>query len=88
MKKDDKPDLENISKFMFSKTIIDLDLLKRNSIKELLNYINDKDAELNKVKVLIKKANIELRIYSRQLFIRKALSQDKGAENRICITRR
>lgn len=88
MKKDDKPDSANVSKFMFSKTLIDLDLFKHNSVKELLNYINNKDVELDKVKVLITKANRELRIDGRQLFIRKSSGRDKEAENRICITRR
>jgi len=88
MEKDDKLDSANVSKFMFSKTIIDLDLSKHNSINELLNYINNKDVELDKVKVLIKRANRELRIDGRQLFIRKSSGRDKEAENRICITRR
>jgi hypothetical protein len=84
MEKDDK----NVSKFMFSKGVNDLDLFKHHSIKELLNYINYKDAELNKVKILIRKANRELRINGRQLFIRKSSGRDRETENRICITRR
>lgn len=75
-------------RYMFSKTIIDLDLFKRHSVNELSNYINNKDVELDKVKILIKKANRELRIYGRQLFIRKSSGMDKEVENRICITRR
>jgi len=73
-------------KFVLSKTVIDLDLLKRNSIKRLHQYINTNDVELNKVKILIKRANIDLRPNGKQLFIRK--STDKEDENRICITRR
>lgn len=74
------------SKFVFSKTVIDLDLLKHNSVKDLFDYINNEDVELDKVKVLIKKANMKLRMDNRQLFIRK--SSDKEVENRICVTRR
>ncbi len=81
-------DMANVSKFMFSKTVIDLDLLKRNSVNELLNYINNKDVEPNKVKILIRKINRELRTDGRQLFIRKSSSLDKETENRICITKR
>lgn len=73
---------------MFSKTIIDLDLFRHHSIKELSNYINNKDVELDKIKILIKKANRELRIDGRQLFVRKSSGRDKKVENRICITRR
>lgn len=84
-----KLDPANINKFMFSKSVIDLDLSKYNSsINELYNYINNKDVELNKVKIIVKKANRELKIYGRQLFIRKASSRDKEAKNRICITKR
>lgn len=88
MEKEDKQDPANIGKFVFSKTIIDLDLLKRSSVEELFNYVNSKDVELTKLKLLIKKANRELRIDSRQLFIKKASVTDKEAENRICITKR
>ncbi len=73
---------------MFSKTVIDLDLFNHHSVKELSNYINNKDVELNKVKILIKKANRELRIEGRQLFLRKSSGRDKEIENRICITNR
>ena len=76
------------NRFMFSKTLADSDLFKHNGIKELLNYISEKDADLNNVKVLIKKANRELRTDSRHLFIRKASSQNKEAVSRICMTRR
>ena len=73
---------------MFSKTVIDLDLFRHHSVNELFNYINNKDVELDKVKILIKNANRELRIDGRQLFIRKSSGRDKEVENRICITRR
>lgn len=87
MEKDDKQDQTNVIKFAFSKTIVDLDLLKRSSIKELFNYINGKDVELTKVKVLMHRANRELKMDGRQLFIKKACATDKEAENRICITK-
>mgnify|MGYP003394654646 CR=1 FL=1 len=73
---------------MFSKTVVDLDLCKHHGVEELFNYINNKDAEIDKVKILMKKANRELRIDGRQLFIRKSSGRDKEVENRICITRR
>lgn len=85
--KDDKPDSANVSKFMLSKKIIDLDL-KHNSVKELLDYINNDDVEFGKVKVLVKKANRDLRTDGRQLFIRKSTGRDKETQNRICITTR
>lgn len=88
MENDDKPDSANMSKFMLSKAVINLDLSKHNGIKELLNYISNEDVELNKVKILVKKANAELRTHGRQLFIRGASSRDRKAENRICMTRR
>lgn len=87
MEKDDK-DSAKVSKFMFSKKVIDLYLFKHHGIKELLNYMNNKDVELDKVKILIRKANRELRIDGRQLFIRRSPGRDKEVENRICITRR
>ncbi len=83
-----KLDPANNNNFMFSKSVIDLDLSRYNSINELINYINNKDVDLNKIKIIIKKANRELRISGRQLFIRKASKKDKEAKNRICITRR
>lgn len=87
MEKDDAQDSLN-SKFVFSKKVTDLDLFKYDSIKELLNYINSKDVELVKVKILIKKANRELSVGNSniRLFIRKAYNL--GAENkkRICVT--
>jgi len=88
MEKDNKSDSIMTGKFMFSKTIIDLDLVKHRSVDELLNYINNEDVELDKVKIFIKKANRELRIDGRQLFIRKSSGRDKDVENRICITKR
>lgn len=75
-------------RFIFSKPLADSDLSKHNGIKKLLNYINEKDAELNKVKVLVKKANRELRTDSRHLFIRKASGRNKEAASRICISSR
>lgn len=87
MGKDDIPDSANIE-FVFSKKVTDLDLFKYNSLKELLNYINNKDVELVMIKILIKKANRELSIGNSniRLFIRKA--NKLGAENkkRICVT--
>ena len=76
------------NRFMFSKTLADSDLFKHNGIKELLNYISEKDAELNRVKVLIKKVNRELRTDSRHLFIRKASSRNKEAISLICVSTR
>lgn len=87
MEKDDK-DSAKVSKFMFSKRVIDSDLSKHHSVNELFNYVNNKDIELDKVKILIRKANRELRIDGRQLFIRRSSGRDKETENRICITRR
>jgi len=87
MEKDDK-DSAKVSKFMFSKGIIDSDLFKHHSVDELSNYVNNKDVELDKVKILIRKANRELRVDGRQLFIRRSSGRDKETENRICITRR
>lgn len=74
------------NKFLFSKTIINLDLLRRDSINRLFKYINTDDVELDKVKILIKRANVDLRPNGKQLFIRKPT--DKDDNNRICITRR
>jgi hypothetical protein len=74
------------NKFLFSKTIINLDLLRRDSINRLFKYINTNDVELDKVKILIKRANIDLRPNGKQLFIRRPT--DKDDNNRICITRR
>ncbi len=74
------------NKFVFSSTIVDLDLLKRNSVKRLYQYINTNDIELDKVKILIKRANIDLRPIGKQFFIRK--SSNKDDKNRICITTR
>jgi hypothetical protein len=80
------PDSASVGKFLFSQTIIDLGLFKHNDIKELFNYINNKDVELIKVKILVKKANIKLRIYDKKLFIRK--SSIEKVKNLICVTRR
>ncbi len=65
MEKDDKPNSAKVSKFMFSKGVIDLDLFRHHNV-------DNKDVELDKVKIFIRKANRELRIDGRQLFIRKS----------------
>ena len=64
------------------------ELLRYDSIKELINYVNDKDADIERAKVLITKANRELRMTGKQLYVRKASSKDKEAEHRICMTKR
>lgn len=84
-------DLAEDGKFsvMFRKGMIDPDLLKYNSVKELVEYVDNKDAKIEKVKILIRKANRELRrLRGKQLYVRKASSRDKEAENRICMTSR
>lgn len=88
-------DLAEDGKFnvMFRKGMIDSDpdLLRYNSIKELMNYIENKDAKIENVKFLVVKANRELRLRGsrgKQLYIRKASNRDKDAENRICMTSR
>jgi len=86
MKKSIDLSLNNNNRFIFSKTIVDLDLFKYNNFKELFDYINKNDVELDKVKILIKKANIKLRTGGMKLFIRK--SYDKEVENIICVSRR
>lgn len=88
MEKDDTQDSTNACKFVFSKKVTDLDLFRHNSIKELFNYINGKDVELVKVKILIKKANREMRIGNNniRLFIRKATNLGKENNKRICVT--
>jgi len=75
---------------LFSKGLInpELGLSKYDSIKELSNYINDRNAEIEKVKALVTKANKDLRVRGKRLYIRKAPIYDKEAENRICITKR
>lgn len=73
---------------MFSKALADSDLFKNDGIKELHNYISEKDAELSKVKVLIKKANRKLRTDSRHLFVRKASGRNKEAISLICVSTR
>lgn len=80
------PDSAVVGKFIFSKTVVDLDLLKHDSVKELFNYINREDVEIDEVRFLIRKANVKLRIYDKQLFIRK--SHNEEAKSRICVTRR
>lgn len=77
---------------MFRKGMIDSgpDLFRYDSIKELINYVNNKDANIEMVKILIIKANRELKMRHtrKQLYVRKAQSNDKCAENRICMTNR
>jgi hypothetical protein len=86
--KDGKPDSADVCKFVFSKKVTDLDLFKYDSVKELFNCINDKDIELVKVKMLIKKANKEMRIGNNniRLFIRKAKNLGAEDKKRICVT--
>ena len=85
-------DLAEDGKFnvLFRKKLIDSNpyLVQYNSVKELINYISNKNAELEQVKIIIRKANRELKIRFVQLYVRKASSHDKDAENRICLTRR
>lgn len=85
-------DLAEDGKFhvMFSKGMINSDpgILKYSSIKELVYYVGNKDAKVEEVKVLIIKANRELRLRGKRLYIRKAFDHDKEADNRICITSR
>ena len=85
-------DLAEDGKFnvLFRKEMVgpDIDLTKYDSIKNLVNYINNKDAEIEKVKVLVTKANRELRVTGKQLYVRKASSKDKEAIYRICMTTR
>jgi hypothetical protein len=87
MKKDDIPCQKNIE-FVFSKKVTDLDLFKHDSIKKLFNYVNNKDVELTKVKILIKKANRELCNGNSniRLFIRKAYNLGEENKKRICVT--
>lgn len=85
-------DLVEDGKFnvLFSKGVIDSgpDLLEHDSIKELMNYIDNKDAKIEKVKVLVKRANRELRLRGKKLYVRRAHCHDRYAENRICMTSR
>lgn len=85
-------DLVEDGKFnvLFSKVLTnpELGLFKYDSIKELSNYINDRDADIGKVKALIKKANRSLIVQGKQLYVRKAPIYDKEAKNRICMTTR
>jgi len=79
------------SNVLFRKGMMDSepDLFRYDSVKKLADYVDDKDAEIEKVKILIRKANRDLkRLRDKQLYIRKASSRDKDAENRICITSR
>lgn len=81
-------DLAEVGKSDISFSKGALELSRYDSVKKLLNYINNKDVELDNVRILIKKANRELRIYGKQLYIRKSSVRDREAENRICITKR
>ena len=77
---------------LFRKGMIDSDpgLLRYNSVKELVEYAYNKDANIERVKILITKANRELRsrYRNKQLYIRKSNSRDKEVENRICMISR
>lgn len=90
MGKDDIQDSKNTNKFVFSKKVTDLDLFKYNSVKELFNYINSKDVEIVKVKILIKKANREMKVGNNniRLFIRKAYNLGEEDKKRICVSTR
>jgi hypothetical protein len=79
-------DSDIANKFIFSKSIINSDLLRYGDVKELLDYINNNNVELKEVKFLISKANVKLRMNDKKLFIRK--STDKDFANRICMTTR
>lgn len=78
------------SNVLFSRELMNSysDLLMYDSIKELSNYINNKDAEIEKVKALVTRANRELRPRCRQLYVRKASNRYKEAEHRICVSTR
>jgi hypothetical protein len=78
-------DPTSIGRFMFSKTIINLDMFEHNSIRELFDYVDNKDVELKEVKFLIRKANMKLKTNGKQLFIKR--SSDKEVGNIICVTR-
>jgi hypothetical protein len=78
-------DPTSVGRFIFSKTIINLDLFEHDSIRELFDYVDNKDVELKEVKFLIRKANMKLKTNGKQLFIRR--SSDKAVENIICITK-
>lgn len=60
-------------------------LLRYNSVKELVEYVCNKDANIERVKILITKANRELRLICKQLYVRKSHRHDRHAENRICM---
>ena len=87
MEEDNKQSSSDMSKFMFSRSIVDTDLLTYSSLKDILDYINSKDVVLDNVKVLIKRANKELRKDNKRLFVRRANDRDKKAENRIYMIR-
>lgn len=79
------------SNVLFSKGMMDSepDLFRYESVKELATYIDNKGAEIEKVKILIRKANRELKILrDKKLYVRKSSSRDKDAKNRICMTSR
>jgi len=66
----------------------DLDLLIYDSVKELFNYTNNKDIDIEKVKALVTKANRELKPRRKQLYVRKASGRYKDVEHRICVIKR
>jgi hypothetical protein len=79
------------SNVLFRKGMFDAEpeLFKYNSVKELVDYVNKGNTDIEKVKALIIKANRELKkLRDKKLYVRKATSRDKDAENRICITSR
>lgn len=73
---------------MFSKKVADFDLFKYESVKDLLNYVNGQDVELNKVKLFIRRANQEMRVgnNNKRLFMRKAFNLGEETNIRICVT--
>ena len=87
MEEDNKQSSSDMSKFMFSRSIVDTDLLTYSSLKDILDYISGKDVVSDNVKVLIKRANKELRKGNKRLFVRRANDRDKKAENRIYMIR-
>lgn len=76
------------SKVLFRKKFIDSDLLKYDSIKKLVEYVNSNDVKLDKVKALITRANKDLRMSGSYLCVKKSFEWDKDAENRICIIKK
>ena len=75
------------SNVLFSRELmsLDSDLLRYDGVKELSNYINNKDIDIEKVRALVTKANRELKPLCKQLYIRKASGRYKGVEHRVCV---